>query len=110
MRRFRVSCILPLLLVAACATPDASPPMRGASCVQLSELVAESNTVFVCNKAPTGSASQGVWDVVGGDKPITDKETPNTACPKLGALALSPSGALLVCLNLTAAAQQQDGK
>ena len=86
-----------LLLVAACATPDASSPMRGAPCDKIGEIATERNTLFVCNEAPTGSVSHGVWGFAGIDKPITTKGTPNTNCSQTGELGVAEDGSIVLC-------------
>jgi len=68
-----------LLLVAACATPDASLPTRGESCDKIGQMIIDSRSaplVFIETKS--GCNAQKVWGIIGIDKPAIGTEKPNT--------------------------------
>ena len=95
--RLHPICLFFLLLIAACATPDANTITHGAACNRIGEIATERNTLLVCNEAPTGSVSHGVWGFAGIDKPITNKATLNTKCSPTGELGVAEDGSIVLC-------------
>lgn len=111
--RFRRHSLLSLtcvgLITAAtlggCSTFDPNVIARGQPCATLGQITYgdNHNTPLVCNEAPTGNAqsvdAKGVWGVLGLDKPIVTKATPNTHCPEIGALAVADDdGTVMRCV------------
>ncbi len=96
---FRFAGLSSLLLITACATPDAHGVTRGAPCDKIGQTsYDDKGAIFICAEALTGDCkTRGVWGLIGIDQPISGVTTPNTECPKLGELTRADDGSILVC-------------
>ena len=97
--RLHPAFLFSLLLVAACATPDAFSLKRGTPCSHKGELIVDgTGALLICTESSAECTGQSVWGIVGIDTPIMGTEIPNTSCPKVGELARTDDGGmLLVC-------------
>ena len=99
--RLHSAFLFSLLLVAACATPDATSPMRGAPCDKIGQAFFDGKgPPLVCIEAKSGCNAQHFWGIIGIDKRVIGTEKQNTNCPKIGELAHSDDGgAVMVCVD-----------
>ncbi len=106
IRFANVALLLSCLLAAGCSTASQNVAAHGLPCEHLGQFaLGEHDAPLVCNEAAGGASGTeatkgigGVWGIVGIDKPIAAKGTPNANCAHVGALAVADDGSVLRCV------------